>query len=166
MFSSISKAKNHSPANSSPQLFSQRHPDFHLLNRICPVHLSIFWGCVSLTKPSGCGHLVVFSIYLIFTWLGRACARATPSGCRWVDRSWGRSRWRWRPRRATASSVSRICREFFLFTFPSRVEEGRRRKFIWMKNPLRSHNLTISSGAILSQNLSPGRRRSNVRNGI
>ena len=52
------------------------------------------------------------------------------------------------------------------FTFPSRVEEGRRRMIIGMKNPLRSHNLTISSGALLSQNLSPGRRRSNVRNGI
>ena len=124
MFSSISKAKNHSPANSSPQLFSQRHPDFHLLNRICPVHLSIFWGCVSLTKPSGCGHLVVFSIYLIFTWLGRACARATPSGCRWVDRSWGRSRWRWRPRRGAASSVSRICRDFFFLLFHPELKRG------------------------------------------
>ena len=59
-----------------------------------------------------------------------------------------------------------VSAENSFFTFPSRVEEGRRRMIIWMKNPLRSHNLTISSGALLSQNLSPGRRRSNVRNGI
>ena len=68
MFSSISKAKNLPPVNFSPQLFSQCHPDFYLLNRICPVHfyfLRVYFPDQTQWMWTSCCIFYLSSIHLV-----------------------------------------------------------------------------------------------------
>ena len=121
----------------------------------CVFHFAFFILCSFILRFSFC------VLHFVVTWLGPTCGHATPNGCRWGGKSWGRSQWSWRPRRGRASSVSRTCKQPTSISFVSAQSELWR-KNVQMKNSFGSH-ITIWSAP--SQNLPPG-KQPNVRNGI